>query len=77
MRAVFIERGRVKAVDRQLGGIELGGEVDREHDLRELAAAIGIAGVVAAFEHHVREVDRRFAERRHVDDARRRSLEQR
>ena len=41
--------------------IELLGEVEREHHLRELALAVGLDAAVVALEHHVVEVDRRLA----------------
>ena len=56
--------------------IELVREVDREHDLRELALAIGARAVVALLEHHVVEVDRLLAERGDVDDARGRAFDE-
>ena len=41
-------------------------EIDREHDLRELALAIGARAAVAAGQHHVGKVDGLLAEpRRH------------
>ena len=74
MHARRVHRARrVQAVDGHVLRVELGREVDREHDLRELAAAIRVAGVVAALHHDVGEIDRRLAHRGHVDDARRRA----
>ena len=62
-----MQRGR-----RDLGGIELLREVEREHDLRELGLRVGARAVVAALEHHVAEVERRLPGRRDLHDPRRR-----
>jgi hypothetical protein len=57
---------------------ELLGEVEGEHDLGELALAVGLHAVVVALEHDVVEVDRGLAGRCDVDDPRRRrALKQR
>mgnify|MGYP000243408235 CR=1 FL=1 len=52
---------------------ELLREVDGEHDLCELALAVGAHAAVAARQHHVVEIDRRLPDRRNVDDPRRRA----
>ena len=58
--------------------LEFLGEIDGEHDLGELALAVGGDAAVAPGQHDVREVDRLLAGRRDVDDARRRGgLQQR
>jgi hypothetical protein len=43
---------------RNLGGVELIREVEREQDLREPGLRLGPDAVVAVLEHHVAEVDR-------------------
>ena len=45
----------------ELGRVEALGEVDRLHDLRELALAVGLDAVVVAGEHQVVEVERGLA----------------
>src|SRR6266540_3519382 len=53
-------------------------EIEREHDLGELALAVRLHPVVGALEHHVVEVDRRLTCGAHVDDpGRRRADDQR
>lgn len=54
------------------GAGELLGEVEREHDLRQLALAVGPHAGLVALEHHVVEVQRLLAGRADVDDPRRR-----
>src|ERR1700754_1211592 len=49
---------------------ELIGEIDGEHDLRQLALRVGAGAVVAFGDHHIVEIDRVLAERGDVDDAR-------
>ena len=58
------------------GSHEFPGQIDREHDLRELALRIGAAAAVALRDHHVVEIDRVLAERSDVDDPRRRACPQ-
>jgi hypothetical protein len=58
----------MQRVRRDLAGVELGGEVEREHDLRQLGPAVGGDAVVAALLHRVGEVDRRLAGGRHLHD---------
>jgi hypothetical protein len=63
---------------RDAGAGEFVGEIDREHDLRELALAVSACAAVAADQHHVGEIDRLLPGRGHVNDARRSArLEQR
>src|SRR5262249_60251862 len=61
----------MQAVRRHRGGMELAGEIERKHDLRELALRIGARAAVTAREHDIIEVDRVLAERSDVHDARR------
>ena len=46
-------------------------EVDGEHDLGELALAVGPDAFIAALQHHVGKVDGLLSDRGDVDDARR------
>jgi len=47
---------------------ELGGQVEGEHDLGELALGVGASVAVALPEHDVVEVDGTLGHGRHVDD---------
>ena len=72
------ERGGVERGHGHAGALELLREVVREHDLRELALAVGLDARVAPLQHHVVEVDRGLAGRADVDDpGGRRAAEQR
>jgi hypothetical protein len=64
---------RMQRVDGDAGAGKLAREIEREQDLRELALAISARTAVAAREHHVVEVDHLLTERRHIDDAGRRT----
>ena len=68
-RRVHVGR-RMQAGRRDPGAGELFSEIEGEHDLRELALAVGARAAVAARQHHVIEIDRLLAGRRHIDDAR-------
>src|SRR4029077_11201791 len=61
----------MQAVRRRCRGLELACEIERKHDLGELALSIGARAAVTAREHDIIEVDRVLAERRDVHDARR------
>src|SRR5947208_2615064 len=52
------------------------GDVERVHDLRKLALAVGLDAVVATLEHHVVEVDRRLTGGRDGDDPGRRRADE-
>jgi len=54
----------VKAGDRDTGSLERSPEIDREHDLRQLALTIGSVPAVATGQHYVAEVDRLLPVRR-------------
>jgi hypothetical protein len=58
-------------VDGYAGAGERLGQIDGEHDLRQLALAVGARAAVAARQHDIGEVDRLLAGRGHVNDARR------
>jgi hypothetical protein len=62
----------VHAVDRDLGGVQPGGEFETRHDLGEFAPTVGAHTTVIALDHAVVEVDRVLAERGDIDDAGRR-----
>ena len=66
------ERGRVQGVDGHPVGVELGGQVEGEQDLRELALPVGAHPVVVLGEHHVAEVDGLLPDGGDVDDPGRR-----
>ena len=54
--------------------MEFTGEIDREHDLRQLALAVGPRAAVAARQHDIGEIERLLPGGRHIDDAGRRAL---
>src|SRR5262245_28316152 len=58
----------MQAVRRHCRGIELACEIERKHDLGELALSIGARAAVTARQHAINEVDRVLAERRGVHD---------
>src|SRR5258707_3546695 len=60
---------RMQAVRRYWLGIELACEVERKHDLGELALGIGARAAVTARQHEIIEVNRVLAQRRDVHDA--------
>ena len=66
-------RRRVQRGDGDLAIFQLRGKVHREQHLRELALAVSLAAAAGPLEHHVGEVDGRLRDRRDVDDARRRT----
>jgi hypothetical protein len=59
----------MQAVRRHYLGIQLACEIERKHDLGELALSIGARAAVTARQHDIIEVDRVLAERRDVHDA--------
>src|SRR5947209_20087208 len=59
---VHIGRG-MERVDGDAAALERSGEVDREHDLRELALTIGAVAAVIPGDHEIVECDRLLAER--------------
>src|SRR5215207_1596266 len=61
-------RARVKAVDGDLVRGDALGQLDRVHDLGELRLTVGTRAAVVAGQHRAVEIDRRLAERGHVDD---------
>ena len=63
----------MQGIHRHARALEFGGEIDGEHDLRQLALRIGARAVVAFSQHDVVEVERMLAERSDIDDARRRT----
>ena len=68
----------VEAVGGDARALQLLGEVEGEHDQRELRLAVGLDAAVVVLEHHVVEVDRRLPGGADVDDpGRRRALDQR
>jgi len=54
---------RMQTGRRNTGAGELLGQIECEHDLRELALAVGTRAAVAARQHHVGEIDRLLAGR--------------
>ena len=56
----------VKTGDRDAGTLEHSPEIDRKHDLGQLALTIGSGPAVAAGQHYVAEVDRLLSGRRDV-----------
>jgi hypothetical protein len=64
----------VKAGDRNAGTLERSPEIDREHDLSQLALTIGSSPPVAAGQHYVAKVDRLLSGRRDIHDPRRRAV---
>src|SRR5262245_59450896 len=59
----------MQAVRRRCLGIELACEIERKHDLGELALSIGARAAISARQHDIIEVDRVLAERKDVQDA--------
>jgi hypothetical protein len=70
---VHVGRG-VRSVDGDAGAMEFASEINSEHDLRQLALAVGPRPAIAACQHDVREIDRLLSGRRHINDAGRRTL---
>ncbi len=63
----------MQRIDGDAGALQLLGEIDGEHDLRQLALRICAGAAVVPGDHHVGEIDRVLAERSDIDDARRRT----
>jgi len=55
-RCIHVGRG-MQTGRRDSGTGELLGQIECEHDLRELALAVGACAAVAARQHHVSEID--------------------
>jgi site-specific DNA recombinase len=68
-RGVHIGRG-MQRIHGHARSLEFLGQVDREHDLRQLALRIGAVAVIAFGQHHVIEVERVLAERGDIHDTR-------
>ena len=64
----------MQRVNGDAGAGERLGEIDGEHDLRQLALAVGAHAAVSARQHDIGKVDRLLSGRGDVDDARRRAL---
>ena len=64
----------VKAGDRDSATLERSPEIDREHDLSQLALTISSGPAVATGQHYVAEVDRVLSGRRDVHDPRWRAV---
>ena len=61
-------RGRVQRGGRDAGAGQFFGEIEGEHDLRQLALAVGLPAAVGAGEHDVVEIDRSLARGAHLHD---------
>src|SRR5271166_2731316 len=69
MRGTFrIAVRRMQAIDGEVSSRELLGEIEGEHDLRQLALPIGPGAAVAAGQHYVGKVDCLLSRRGDVDD---------
>ncbi len=66
--SVHVGRG-VQAVDGNAGISQFLGEIESEHDLRQLALAIGAHAAIAACQHDIGEVDGLLTDGGNVDDA--------
>ena len=64
---------RMQAIDRHAGPFERIGEIEGEHDLRQLALHIGAAAGIAAAQHDIVKIDRLLTGGGDIDDARRRA----
>ena len=59
----------MQAIRRNRRGIELACEIEREHDLRELALGISPPAGITACEHNIVKIDRLLAERGDVHNS--------
>jgi len=70
------EGGRVQTIDGDALVLQLRGEIEGEHHLRQLALPIRARALIVARQHQVVEIDRMLPGRRNVHDPRRRAAAQ-